>query len=237
MLSRPAAAPSAALATAATAAAATAAAAAADLRPLLPPALQAACETLDLPRGSLLFRAGQAPRFMYHVAAGEVNLQRTTRGGDLLVLQRVAQGLVAEASLGAARYHCDGVATLPTQVLRLPLAALRQALQTDTAFAQRWIGHLNQEIRHLRLRCERLGLATVRARLLHLLETEGPPGGWPLPQGLKALARDLGVTHEALYRCVATLEREAVLHRHAGPPLRLALVPVAHPSRHPRPPR
>lgn len=58
-----------------------------------------------------------------------------------------------------------------------------------------------------------LSLNTVEARLLHLIRTEGDTAGLATGSGLKSLAREIGVTHEALYRCVAGLERRGLLTR------------------------
>lgn len=190
------------------------------LRRLLPPALLAQCRTHTAARGECLFRTGQRPAAMHHVHEGEVALQRTGEDGGTVVLQRVRHGFVAEASLEAARYHCDAVVLAPAGLTRVPLAPLRQALQTDAAFAQRWIAMLNAELRRLRRQCERLALPTVEARLLHLLRTEGDAQGLRIDGGLKSLAGELGITHEALYRCVARLEREGRLRR-LGSPVRL----------------
>lgn len=188
------------------------------LTQLLPPELLRRCEPLQLARGERLFHAGQRPTQMHYVLQGEVLLQRSDRDGGCRVLQRSRQGFVAEASLEAPRYHCDALATAPTRLLRLPLDALRAALRDDGAFALRWIALLNQEMRRLRLHCERLGLGTVQARLWHLIDSEGQAGELPLGSGLKNLAGQLGVSHEALYRCVADLERQGRLERRSDPP-------------------
>ncbi len=90
---------------------------------------------------------------------------------------------------------------------------LHAAMATDSAFAQRWIHMLNGELRRLRLQCERLALNRVQDRLLHLIETEGTAGQLPIGAGLKSLAGQLGVTHEALYRCVANLVKAQRLQR------------------------
>ncbi|WP_162579336.1 helix-turn-helix domain-containing protein [Variovorax sp. PBS-H4] len=57
----------------------------------------------------------------------------------------------------------------------------------------------------------------------HLLVSEGQGDRCEvvLPGTLKDLARDLGLTHEVLYRTLAGLEREGVLERQ-GATLRLA---------------
>jgi CRP-like cAMP-binding protein len=197
----------------------------ADLEELLPPGLHAHCELRRLGRGARLFDAGRAPCHMHFVSSGEVLLQRTGEDGEVVVLQRARHGFVGEASLQAARYHCDAVVAADADVTRVPRQRLLDALRTDPAFAMRWIGMLNQEVRRLRQQCERLSLHTVEARLLHLVRTEGGASGVPLAAGLKTLAREIGVTHEALYRCVASLEKRRMLVRDDGR-LRLHVAPT-----------
>jgi CRP/FNR family transcriptional regulator, dissimilatory nitrate respiration regulator len=102
------------------------------------------------------------------------------------------------------------------QVTRVPRQALQDALRTDAGFGLRWIGMLNQEVRRLRQQCERLSLKTVEARVLHLLRTNGAASVLVPSGGLKALACELGVTHEALYCCVAALEKRGLVTRNQG---------------------
>jgi hopanoid biosynthesis associated radical SAM protein HpnH len=94
--------------------------------------------------------------------------------------------------------------------------AMREALASNPAFAMRWVAMLNAELRRLRLQCERLALTRVQDRVLHLLETEGERGRYAVPSGLKSLAGELGVTHEALYRALAALEKAGRLSREEG---------------------
>lgn len=187
-----------------------------ELRSLLPDVLHRQCEVRLFERDQRLFETGRRPVWMHFVSTGEVVLQRIGEDGELAVLQRTRHGFVGEASLHAERYHCDAVVVADAQVTRVPRPALQEALRTDAGFGLRWIGMLNQEVRRLRQQCERLSLKTVEARLLHLLRSEGAAAA-PAPiGGLKALARELGVTHEALYRCVALLEQRGIVTRHQG---------------------
>jgi len=185
----------------------------APLRKLLPAAVQARCAYSACTRGALLFRQGSKPAHMLYVTGGEVVLQRLGRQGEAVVLQRSRHGFVGEASLDSARYHCDAVVTLSGTVIAIPMPAIKQALAADSAFAGRWIAMLNQEVKRLRAQCERLSMRGVKERLLHLIETEGAQGSLPLGSGLKSMAAELGVTHEALYRAVAELERNGRLRR------------------------
>jgi DNA-binding MarR family transcriptional regulator len=56
-------------------------------------------------------------------------------------------------------------------------------------------------------------MKSIRERIIHLIESEGKNGSYETPSGLKTLAGELGVTHEALYRSIAQLEAQHVLRR------------------------
>ncbi|MEK7439052.1 MAG: Crp/Fnr family transcriptional regulator [Pseudomonadota bacterium] len=183
------------------------------LRKLLPAGLQALCAFKPVARADLLFRQGKKPASMLYVTRGEVALQRPGRQGESVVLQRTRRGFVAEASLESARYHCDARVTVSGEVISIPIAPIKQALAVDSGFGGRWIAMLNQEVRRLRAQCERLSMRGVKQRLLHLIETEGGDGRLPMGSGLKSMSAELGMTHEALYRAVAELEKTGVLRR------------------------
>lgn len=150
---------------------------------------------------------------MLFVDSGEVVLQRLGMQGERVVLQRTRRGFIGEASLQSAHYHCDAVVTMSGEVVSIPIAPIRQMLISDPEFSGRWIAMLNQEVRRLRAQCERLSMKGVKKRLLHLIEAEGTGGRLPVGAGLKSMAAQLGVTHEALYRAVADLEKSGVLRR------------------------
>ena len=184
-----------------------------ELDPLLPAALLAKCETRHCEPGSTLFLTGERPRWMFFVTQGEVLLERHSTEGGVACLQRCHSGFVGEASLTSNRYHCDARATSATDYTRIPIQALRNALRADAAFSERWIGMLSREVRRLRLQNERLSLPKVQDRLLHLIETEGQSGQYTPGSSLKTLAQQLAVSHEALYRALADLERSGRLER------------------------
>ena len=183
------------------------------LKALLPADIQCHCEGAFFKKNERVFLAGKKPAWMFYVVSGELILERTGLHGESVVLQRIRQGFISEASLKVAAYHCDAIAMVDTTVIQIPVKALSQSLEHDPAFASRWISMLNQEVRRLRLHLERLSMKSIRERILHLIETEGQAGQYAAPSGLKTLAGELGVTHEALYRAVANLESEKVLRR------------------------
>lgn len=171
------------------------------------------CEGAYYKKHQRLFLTGERPRWMFFVVSGEVTLERLSQHGDPVVLQRTRYGFVSEASLQSPKYHCDGRVVANSEIIQIPLSALADALNSDSAFAARWIRMLNQEVKRLRLQCERLSMKSVKDRVLHLIDTEGKNGQYQVTSGLKSLAGELGVTHEALYRTLALLEKNKTIRR------------------------
>ncbi|RFO96375.1 Crp/Fnr family transcriptional regulator [Rhodoferax lacus] len=186
------------------------------LKALLPSTFHARCEGARFPKNERIFLTGEKPEWMFYVISGEITLERTGLQGEPVVLQRTRQGFVSEASLKSAKYHCDALAIVDTTVVKIPIRDLSAELERDPAFASRWIGMLNGEVRRLRLHCERLSMKSVKDRVLHLINTEGQDGSYAATTGLKSLAGELGITHEALYRTLAALEKANVIRREDG---------------------
>jgi CRP-like cAMP-binding protein len=186
------------------------------LKALLPSTFYTRCEGERFPKNERIFLTGDKPEWMFYVVSGEITLERTGLQGEPVVLQRTRQGFVSEASLKSAKYHCDALAIVDTTIIKIPIRDLSAELERDPAFASRWIGMLNGEVRRLRLHCERLSMKSVKDRVLHLINTEGQNGSYAAATGLKSLAGELGVTHEALYRTLAVLEKAKIIRRDNG---------------------
>ncbi|MGE0035527.1 MAG: Crp/Fnr family transcriptional regulator [Xanthobacteraceae bacterium] len=178
---------------------------------VLPPSARRAARAVHLPKSARLFSRGDRPGAMYFVVSGEVHLVRLSPTGSEIVLQRARQGFLAEASLDQAAYHCDAVTVLPSELLMLPRKTFLEALAAD-GFRSRWIAHLARELRRVRAQAERLSLRTAQERIVHYLETEGNDGSIRLNQSKKDWAAELGLTHEALYRTLARMERCGRIH-------------------------
>lgn len=150
-------------------------------------------------RGASVFRRDDPVRNAYFVRDGAVDLVRTQADGGTLTLHRARQGtLLAEASLFADRYHCDGITDAPTRLAILPRAQALRALE-DNATAMVALSQSAREVQALRTRLEVRGLKTIRARLEAYLDMHGEPdrGGWV------RVADWIGVTPAALYRELA----------------------------------
>jgi CRP-like cAMP-binding protein len=172
----------------------------------LPQSVRRAARAIHLPKSARLFARGDRPGAMHFVMSGEVHLVRLSPTGSEIVLQRARAGFLAEASLDQGAYHCDAVAVLPSELVLLPRKAFLEALAAD-GFRDRWIAHLARELRRVRAQAERLSLRTAQERIVHYIDTEGTDGSILLSQSKKDWAAELGLTHEALYRTLARMER------------------------------
>lgn len=190
----------------------------------MPPSLRALAGWKSFAKDELLFAIGDLPQSIFYIVSGEARLRRHSIDGTEMVMQRASNAFLAEASLESPCYHCDGVATAAVEALVFPAGEFRMALAGCPDFRSRWTSHLLREVRRARAQCERLGLRSAEARILHYLECECPGGRLCLTQTRKAWAAELGLSHEALYRALARLSRQGVLRldgqlieRTAGP--------------------
>jgi CRP-like cAMP-binding protein len=183
------------------------------LKALLPKGLLGQCHAHHFEKGDYLFHQGKKPEYMFFIVSGEAVLTRISSHGEPTILQRCKGGFVSEASLLVDAYHCDAIATHNGQAITLPIKSLREAL-ADSKFSMKWVQLLSKEIMRLRTQSERLGLKDIRSKLIHLIETEGKQGVLTLQSDFKSMASEIGVTHEALYRAIATLEKEGLLEKH-----------------------
>ena len=183
------------------------------LKEVLPNELIGKCQAHHFEKGDYLFHQGKKPEYMFFIVSGEAVLSRTSSHGEPITLQRCKGGFVSEASLLVDAYHCDAIATHNGQAITLPIQSLRDAL-TDGKFSLKWVQLLSREIMRLRTQSERLNLKDIRSKLIHLIETEGKQGVLTLQSDFKSMASEIGVTHEALYRAIASLEKEGLLKKH-----------------------
>jgi CRP/FNR family transcriptional regulator, dissimilatory nitrate respiration regulator len=177
----------------------------------IPELLRVSAQAIEAVSGETLYRSGTRPRSMLYVLSGELRLLRRSHEGVEIVLQRASSGFIAEASLESPKYHCDIMSASDSRLLVFPITEFKAALDGDAYFRASWSSLLAKEVRKLRAQCERLSLKSARDRILHYITAEGVDGQVRLPVSRKAWAAELGLTHEALYRSLAQLEREQVL--------------------------
>jgi CRP/FNR family transcriptional regulator, dissimilatory nitrate respiration regulator len=194
----------------------------------IPPTVLGAALRHSLAAGETLFLREDRPVGLYLLESGEVRLTRSDAEGREMTLFRAQPGeTFAEASLFSEMYHCDAVASVPSVVYLLPRSAVLGAFASEPDIAQAFMATLARQVMNLRTRLENRNLRTARERVLHHLglQASGMDRVVRVNGNLKAMAAELGLTHESLYRTLATLEAEGVIEQGHGE-IRLMILSV-----------
>ncbi|MBB6016034.1 Crp/Fnr family transcriptional regulator [Deinococcus radiopugnans] len=157
----------------------------------------------SLSRGEHLFHAGQAVESLYVVALGSVRVYRLSRGGRReLTLhvegpRQVVAGVAAFQSRAVYPAQAQALQT-PTEVLGLPVDAVRQAVFQTPALAQAVIAYFARRQAELLGRLDSLVFSELGERLAaYLLEHAAAPHALPTNSELAAL---LGTVPELISR-------------------------------------
>jgi CRP-like cAMP-binding protein len=170
----------------------------------------------SLARNGVLFRQGDEVAAIYFVEAGRLRLERRTFDGRLLVLGTASAGeFFVEAALFSETFHCDAVAAEPSRVCVYPKAAVLNALRAEPASAMSFLQLMAHRVMELRQRLELMKVRSAKDRVMLYLELHtGPDGRTVNLRGqVQDIASDLGLTREALYRTLASLERASAIER------------------------
>jgi CRP-like cAMP-binding protein len=185
----------------------------------LPAGLRTRGVERSLKAGEALFRLGQRTQGLYEVVSGKLRLVRVDPSGREATLYTATAGdTLAEAALFSATYHCDAIAMTPAVVRLYPKAALLAAFDQTPKAGKAFMATLAREIMRLRTRLEQRNIHSARERIRHFLAVNVGADGRTiaLPGTLKDLAVDLGLTHEALYRTLASMEADGEITRGRG---------------------
>lgn len=185
----------------------------------IPAAVRGVATERTLRAGEVLFRIGGKTIGLYEVIAGRVRLARVDRSGHEIVLHVAGPGeTLAEASLFSAQYHCDAIASTKAIVRLYPKQQLLEAFGKDPKAAQAFASALARLVMSLRTRIEQRNIRSARERVWHFLALNAGSDRRTVQWrgALKDLAAELGLTHEALYRTLAALERSGDIKRKGG---------------------
>jgi CRP-like cAMP-binding protein len=177
---------------------------------------QQALEQRSLARNEVLFRQGKKATAIYFVEAGRLRLERRTFDGRLLILGATPAGeFFVEAALFADAYHCDAVATEPSEVRVYPKEVVLNALRTDPTGAMSFLAFMAHQVIEMRQRLELMKIRSAKERVLLYLDLHAGRNSRTvnLRGHLQDIASELGLTREALYRTLASLERAGAIER------------------------
>ncbi len=169
-----------------------------------------------LAAGAALFRQGDTASAVFVVERGRLALVRHLADGARVVLHVARAGdSFAEPALFSDIYHCDALAEAPSRVAILPKEAVLALLAHDPDLAQALIERLARQVQALRARLELRNVRRASERVWQMLHLAagGTGNTVTFDRPLKSLAAEIGLTHEAFYRALATLVREGRIRR------------------------
>jgi CRP-like cAMP-binding protein len=168
-----------------------------------------------LSAGTTLFRQGDKAFAIFRLLSGRITLNRVTPAGTEVAMHTARPGeLFAEASIFSTNYHCDAVAVRDSEVLVYPKAELTRQLKGNPEELWAFSTELAHRVQGLRTRLEMRQIRSAPERVLQTLRLRcDATGAWQMDGTLKQFAEEVGLTHEALYRALATLERDRRISR------------------------
>jgi CRP-like cAMP-binding protein len=173
----------------------------------------------SLEQGEFLFQRGDIAINFYTVLDGCVRMVRYSQNGDAIVMHTARSGdSLAEASLFTDRYHCDAEAMLPSTVACFAKNKIMAILRDSPEKSMACIALFSRQVVGLRALLEVRSIRSARDRVLHYLLLRTNPNTMEVSMAgsVKAMAHDLAMAHETLYRTLAALEKEGKISRLAG---------------------
>lgn len=163
-----------------------------------------------LAAGEALFQAGDPAAALFHVEQGSIRLSRM--GVPLHIAE--AGTAFAEWALFTDRCPCDAVAQSESVVLAFAKTPVLLLLKAHPDLNLAFSAVLARQLHRMRGRLELVRQKGARERVLgYLVRAGAADHAVTLPRTLTEVARDIGITREALYRTLAKLETEGVLVR------------------------
>lgn len=171
-----------------------------------------------LAQGETLFATDDPVSCLFAVDSGRVDLVRHMSDGAMILLQSAGAGeILAEASLFSTSYHCDGQAVVDSDLLIYSKPAILKAARDNPEASLLLLGHFAHKLQALRARTALFGIRSAPERVLAWLRLQPQENGVvEIKRTWKQIAGELGLTHEAVYRALAKLERTGLVRRQGG---------------------
>lgn len=165
-------------------------------------------------RSTALFHQGDPATAIFCLLEGRVRLDRHLENGRVATVAVVrGPSLLAEASLFSDQYRCGATTETACLLSRVSKSSVLARLEREPALSLALIRSLTSDVRDLRTRLELRSVRPASERLLLYLDLQAGHGAASGTRPLAAIATELGLTSEALYRIVARLEKEGRIRR------------------------
>jgi len=174
---------------------------------------------ITLQAGQVLFREGQRASAIYLILAGEVRLVRYLEDGTSATLHTGRSGdTFAEAALFTDIYHCDAIADCASDVLAVNKQDMLAGIAASPEIGLYFSRVLAIQVRKLRASLMLRDIRSAAARVLAWLrlQAQGNPPEVIIERAWIDIATELGLSHEVVYRTLATLQKQGVIRRHGN---------------------
>ncbi|NWF37578.1 Crp/Fnr family transcriptional regulator [Mariprofundus sp. NF] len=173
----------------------------------------AALKTMKVPKGTVLFRDGDACQGYVFVLDGSVRVQKMDSEGREIVLYRVEDGqtcmLTTSCLLGGKLYPAEGIAEVDTELALIPASRFDELL-SDSAFRKFTLGMISDRVADLMALIEDVAFGRMDVRLAcRLLELDD--GSHALRLTHQQLATELGTAREVVSRILKDFERRSLV--------------------------
>jgi len=181
-----------------------------------------------LPAGAILFVEGQAPRGMFMVCSGRVNLSTTSREGKILILKTADAGeaLGLSATISGMGYEATAETATPCQVSFVDRKHYLELMQQHSEIGVHTSQCLSREFRSAYHDIHDLVLTRSSAgKLARLLlsqcrkqESEDSNSCATIPMTHEEMAQRIGASRETVTRLLSNLRKKRLI-RLDGPTL------------------
>jgi CRP/FNR family cyclic AMP-dependent transcriptional regulator len=178
--------------------------------------LAAGARTKVLPRGGVLFVAGERATSVHAVVDGVLRVFSTSIDGDEVTHALLTAGaLVGELGVIQARPHSASVAAVRrTQLVEIPAAVMRSAYDADPAIARRLVSLLADRVRAQSDVLTDLASLDLTARLAKFLLGESERQGaaeFALVLNQTELGQVVGGSRQSVNQALRTLESSGMI--------------------------
>jgi CRP/FNR family cyclic AMP-dependent transcriptional regulator len=175
-----------------------------------------------LPAGAILFVEGQAPRGMFILCSGRVNLSTTSREGKILILKTAEPGeaLGLSSAICGSGYETTAETATPCQLNFLDREHLLDLMQTYSEVSMRAAHCLSRDFHSAYRDIHDLVLTRSSAgKLARLLLSQSPlqdrgPGEVRISSSMthEEMAQRIGSSRETVTRLLCDLRKKRLIH-------------------------
>jgi len=175
-------------------------------------------KAMKVPKGTVLFRDGDACQGYVFVLNGSVRVQKMDLEGREIVLYRVEDGqtcmLTSACLLGDKPYPAEGIAEVETELVLIPASRFDELL-SNSEFRKFALSMISDRIADLMALIEDVAFGRMDVRLARrLLELDN--GSHTLRLTHQQLATELGTAREVISRILKDFERRSLLSLRRG---------------------